>query len=83
MRVLLQGTAEADGVVVDLTRGGSPSPTQRDAGPSAAPAAASVADEHVQGARVPPAPGVPEHISCGAGWAGCRMVRAWWADAWI
>ena len=59
MRMLSQGTAEADGAVVDLTGADSPSPTQRDEGPSKAAAAVSAADEHVQGARVPPAPGVP------------------------
>ena len=57
--ILPQGTAAADGAVVDLTQAVSPSPAQRNAAPSAAEAvAASAPAEEQAGARVPPAPGV-------------------------
>jgi len=58
-----QGAAAVDGTVVDLTDAAdSPSPAQRDAGPSAteaeAEADASVPADEQGVARVPPAPGM-------------------------
>ena len=54
-----QGTAAADGAVVDLTEAtDSPAAAQRDAGPSSSQAAASAPGDEQGVARVPPAPGV-------------------------